>query len=347
MPPTPTTAEPRPRMVAPVLPPFVERPGDRDRARHIATEAVARGLDDVYFVGCGGSLASSYPVCCLLEDRATGFAVHHLTSSEFVLRRLRRLGPRSLVAVATHTGTTPETLAAVDRARATGVPAIVGYTRDADSPLGRAVDEVFEYGPAKTAWDAKHVQLAHLGHALLDVTGAGLGRAEVEAAYDAVPEVLPGAIDEAEPLCAEIARELRDAPIVYVLGAGPLEATAYALSMCYLQEMQWMHSAAYNAGEFLHGAFEVATADVPYIVFVGEDETRPMAERALAFLRRYVRHVYVIDARDLSLPGIPAAMHAEIGVLALGAVSTRLAQHFEAARDHDLSTRRYMFTVEY
>jgi fructoselysine-6-P-deglycase FrlB-like protein len=270
-----------------------------------------------------------------------------MTANEFNYRKPRRLGPNSLVVVTSFTGTTPETLVAVETARNAGVPTIIGLTNRADCPLGEAVDEVFACGTAKTAWDAREIFLAHLAHGLLEASGAEEDARAIAQAYDALPVAIPQAIAEMDDACHDIAEALQDEPIIYVLGSGPVEGTAYCFAMCYLQEMQWIHAAAFNAGEFLHGAFEVTTEQVPFIVFVGEDETRPMAERALAFLKRYTPKVHVIDSRDFSLPGVPDSMRAEIAPIALGAISTRLAQHFEAVREHDLSTRRYMFAVDY
>jgi len=334
-------------LVKPIRHPFVEAPGDRERARRLAHHAVERGIDSVYFIGCGGSLSAFGPIHYMLDCKAADFTAFEMTSNEFNYRRPRHLGSRSLVVVASSTGTTPETLAAIETARTAQVPAVIGLTTDAESPLAKAVDDVFAYGVVKTAWDPRGILLAHMGHGLLEASGVVEDARAIADAYDALPEALPRAIEETEGLCRDIAGTLQAEPIIYVLGAGPLESTAHLLSMCYLQEMQWIHSASFNAGEFLHGALEVVTDDVAFIVFLGEDETRPMGERALSFLNGYTHKVHVIDSRNLSLPGVPESVRAEIAPIALGAIVTRLAQHFEAARDHDLATRRYMFTVEY
>ena len=92
---------------------------------------------------------------------------------------------------------------------------------------------------------------------------------------------------ETEELNATIARELRDAPVIYVIGAGPNHGIAYCLAMCYLQEMQWKDAASFDAAEFLHGAMEVVTEDTAVIQYLGEEATRPIDERAKAFLERY------------------------------------------------------------
>ena len=152
---------------------------------------------------------------------------------------------------------------------------------------------------------------------------------------------------ESDPQCHQIATQWKDEPITYVLASGPNYGVAYCLAMCYLQEMQWMHAASFNAGEFFHGAFEVATDQTPWLVWLGEDDTRPMAERALTFLKQYAKKTIAVDSRDLSLPGVEPRQRPIVTPLALSTVMTRLPQHYEAVRGHSLEQRRYMFKVDY
>lgn len=335
------------RQVRPINPPFVEDPALRTRLNAVAQEVVDGGVTNVFFVGAGGSLLAGQPAFLMLEERATRLNVSLVQSDEFNHRPPRRLGPSSLVVVASHTGTTPETVRAIETARRASAGRVIAFTRDAASPLGTGADEVFAYGATKFAWGAKGVLFAHLAHALLAASGEPDDKDAVTAAYDALPSALLSALDELEGRCAAIADALHDEVITYVLGAGPLQSVAYGVAMCYMQEMLWMHAASFNAGEFFHGAFEVVTGDVPVLLLTGEDATRPMADRARTFLAQYTRKLHEVDTRTLTLPGVPPSMRGEIGTLAMDAFITRLAQHLEAARDHDLATRRYMFTVEY
>ena len=66
--------------------------GERDRAREVTARIVERGIDNVYFVGCGGSLYATYPVHFLLDTVAEHLNVFRLTSNEFNFRRPRQLG---------------------------------------------------------------------------------------------------------------------------------------------------------------------------------------------------------------------------------------------------------------
>lgn len=318
----------------------------RERANEITAELVAGGVDSLYFVGCGGSLLATYPMQFEFDTRSSRVPAFTFTSNEFNFRRPRQLGERSVVVVASHTGSTRETVRAITTAKEAGAT-VLGVTRTASSALGSGVDHVFTYESDHTVWEAKQTLLANIGWGLLEALGDAEGRSTIDAAYDALPQAILTAHEEQDSRSHIIAEQLKDEPIIYVLGAGPVEGLARCLSMCYLQEMQWMHSGAFNAGEFFHGAFEVVVDDVPVIVFAGEDATRPMAQRAVDFLSKYTSKLHVVDSTQLSLPGVEGSARGEVAPIVLGSIVSRLAKHFENVRGHDLSQRRYMTKVEY
>jgi fructoselysine 6-phosphate deglycase len=302
---------------------------------------------DVFLVGCGGSLCSAFAAQYVLETQAPGLSVFQLTSHEFLLRRPARLDESSLVLLGSHTGTTAETVDAARMARAAGVRAIAAVTREASSPLAQAADVAFTYGSEKTVWPAQQILNLQVAYGLLEATGVELDYAGIRRALGAMPEALLAAVAAQDDASHEIAARLQDEPITYVLGAGAHYGAAYGLAMCYLQEMQWKHAASFNAAEFFHGAFEIVTAEIPVLVMLGEDATRPIAERALAFVQRYSEKVATLDTRGVELPGVPDAQRDVVSPLILMAWVSRLAAHYEDVRGHDLDLRRYMTKVAY
>ena len=322
--------------------------GQRPAIEAFAAGVVRRGLSDVFLLGSGGGLLTHEGLQYLLEQRATAFAVFALSANEFIYRHPARLGHGSLAVVASNTGTTPEVVAAARFAREHGAT-VASVTRKPDSPLAEASDVAWTYLDDKGVGDPKSLQLAILGLALLRESG-GMDADEYAAhirTLEVLPEAMLAACRETEDLNAQIASALKNEPVIYVIGAGPNHGTAYCLAMCYLQEMQWKHAASFDAAEFLHGAMEVVTAETAVIQYLGEEATRPIDERAQAFLRKYAEKAFYVDARDLALPGIEPAMRPFASHFALDAVMSRLSQHFEAATGHDLENRRYMFQVEY
>jgi fructoselysine 6-phosphate deglycase len=315
----------------------------------IVAQAASDGIRTLFFVGCGGSLYASSPIGDVMAAKGRSVVTYRMDSNEFVYGPPARLGPDSLVVVGSHTGTTPETIKAIEVARAHGARAVLAITRDRDSPLAAGADHAFTYGSKKTVWEPKQIYLAQVGHGVLLASGDET-QAEHDAALDAyggLAGAILDAIAASDDYFTEMATALVSEPVIYILAAGPATDVARCLSMCYLQEMQWLHSAAFNAGEFFHGAFEVVTDQNGVILLLGQDHSRPIAERARTFLDKYAKRTWTVDLADLALPGIPQAHRGEVGPLVLGALASRIAQHFEAVTGHDLNTRRYMFKVEY
>ena len=322
--------------------------GQRPEIEALANRVVAAGLNNVFLTGSGGGLLTHTPVQYLLERGTQRFPVFAHSANELIYRRPAALGPGSLVLACSHTGTTPEVVEAAMTAKAAGAT-VVAYTRHAESPLAQASDTAFTYGGDLGYGDPKQFAEALTALAILRETG-DLAPEAYDAhvrALTALPEVLLEVVREGEDLNHRIAEALKDAPIIYVLGSGPNVGVAYCLSMCYLQEMQWKHAAHFDAAEFLHGAMEVVTDETAVILYLGEEATRPIDERAKRFLEKYTQRAFFVDARDFTLTGIEPDMRPFVSTYVLFAMQSRLAEHFEAVRGHDLKTRRYMFKVDY
>lgn len=318
----------------------------RPAIEEVMRDVVERGVRNVFLVGSGGSLASLYAAHYELDRKGAAFAVSILSSGEFNARRPATLGRGSLVIAASHRGITPETVEAARFARKAGAT-VIAVTRDESSPLARAATNALPYHRDLVSTDAKHVLLAILVGQLLERTRVEGDYSATRRALDAVPAALATGVREREEANAAIARRLAGEPIVYVIGSGPSYGTAYAFAMCYLQESQWMHAAAFTGAEFFHGAFEVVDESVPVIVILDESDARPLSERALAFVQRYSATTFAIDSRDLTLPGIEPALRPLITPIAIAAVVGRLGAHFAAVSGHGFDDRRYMFKVEY
>jgi fructoselysine-6-P-deglycase FrlB-like protein len=295
-----------------------------------------KGLKNVYFVGAGGSLICSYPAHYILQARSA-VPAFQLQSDELNCQTPRLMGEGSLVVLASYTGTTKETVAAAKTAKATGAT-VIAVAKEG-SPLAEAVDVAF-----RGKSDLFELLVAY---AVLQAAGELPESADVDAAVQALPKALLSAVEQSEERLAAVAAAYKDAPFTYVLASGPSYNWAYGFAMCFLQEMQWKQAAGYNSGEFFQGAFEMVQEDTAVILWLGEDASRPMGERARRFLETYAPAHQVIDVKELELPGVPEAVRGDLSPLVIGALADRLAQHYESQRGHDLETRRYMFKVDY
>lgn len=316
----------------------------RERVAQVAKVAANRARN-LFLVGCGGSL-NDFSAVWYRCDQSAKIPTFCLNSEEFNRRSPVLLGRESVVLVASHNGTTKETIEAARRSRAAGAR-VIGFTKNETTPLAAECDDVFTYDSDRTILAPKQLLIGLMVTALLRETDAELDYAAIEQAYAAVPAAFEKAIEEAEANLHETAVAFGGESLTYVLSAGPNQGAGYGFAMCYLMEMQWKHAAWFNANEFLHGAFEVVQPDTPVLLFKGEDETRPVIDRVEAFLTKNTKRCRIIDSKDYSLPGVPASMRGEISPLLLATLSKRLAEHYQAVTGHALTDRRYMFKTTY
>jgi fructoselysine 6-phosphate deglycase len=310
--------------------------GEREAIAEAIAPVVGSGLRNVYFVGAGGSIICSYPAHYVLQQRGS-IPAFQIQSDELNCSVPSLMGPGSLVVLASYTGKTKETVQAAKTAKATGAT-VIGAAK-AGSPLADALDVNF-------AGKSDIFELL-VAYAVLEATGADLDAGALKATLEALPSAVLEAVKESEEHLAEVADAFKDEPITYVLGSGPCYGWAYGLAMCFLQEMQWKDAAAFNTGEFFQGAFEVVNDDTAVLLWLGEDASRPMAERGKRFLETYCKKAQYVDVADLALSGIPKEFRGDVSGIVVGALANRLAQHYEALRGHDLEQRHYMFKVDY
>jgi len=319
----------------------------RDLTREIAAEARRRDVDTVLFAGVGGSWASSVAATVALGSRATPFGVQNVNAAEFPLTHLGRTGRRTLMIASSHSGGTPETVAAAQAAAKAGA-LVVSVARDADNELAAAAQFSLVYGSESTATGGKYELLEEMACSLLEAYGIHDGIAELRAALDRIPEATEAAVAEQEDATREAVARLYDADNIFVLGTGRMLGLAYMLSVCYLVEMQRQKSTHLNSADFFHGPFEIVDERSTRVIhLMSEDETRPISERVNAFLSRYGREHYVVDPAGLTLAGIDPAMRGKVAHIPMASVASRIAYHFEPLTGHDLDTRRYMHKVEY
>lgn len=318
----------------------------RGTTQRIAAAAASRGIRRVLFVGMGGSWASSVPVALQLQTSGLPLSTFNINAAEFSSLWLPGVGPSDLIIAASHSGATPETVAAAEAARSRGA-LVVSVAIDASNALSDTADFNLVYGSNRSITSSKYVLLSELAYSLCESAGTDDDFLGGRKALDAIPMATLTATEAVDGHLKEIAESYGEADNIFVLASGPFTGLAYLLSVCYFVEMQWKKSTHFATGDFFHGPFELASHDQPYIIFAGEDATRAHAERAMAFLDGHNPNYRVLDAQGLVLPGIdPAARHL-VQHIPMASITMRLADHFEAATGHDLDERRYMHKVEY
>lgn len=302
-------------------------------------------IENIFLVGCGGSLAVMLPTKYIL-DELSDITTNVYNASEFINLKPKTFTKNSLVIVSSYSGKTPETVKAAQMAKKLGAPTI-GFMGKADTPLGEAVDFAFANHAEVGVTDSKIIMIYQILFNILKIRGEYDGYDEFMKALDTLPENLVKVKDTVEQRAADFAQENKDEKYFMVLGSGILYGEAYAQAICIFEEMQWIHAQPINSGEFFHGSFELVREDTNIIILKGEDLSRPLGDRAEKFSKKYSKKVTVLDMKEFELDGVDEKFRGYLSPLVCSAVLDRYSKNLADVRNHPLSTRKYMGLVEY
>jgi fructoselysine 6-phosphate deglycase len=320
----------------------------KNQVQQALAEVEKRNISSVFFVACGGSSAIMYPSKYVIDREAKVLDAHLFSANEFIHRNHAKLGSNSLVILCSHSGTTPETVEAAKFARSKGALA-VSLTNVEASPLALASDVVLKYqwGEGANAFTTNYSVLYQLVFGVLKVVENNEKASIVEESLENLQNVYEKAAALYQSKAEAFGQDYKDEKIIYTMASGVNYGVAYSYAICILMEMQWVHSHAIHAGEYFHGPFEIIDEETPFIILLGLDETRPLEERALEFSKRYGKKLVVLDAKDFDFTGVAEEVQGYIAPLVLNYVLRKYADQLAEARNHPLSKRRYMWTVEY
>ncbi|MGN6199574.1 SIS domain-containing protein [Humibacter sp.] len=299
-----------------------------------------RGVQNVYFIGSGGSYADMLPYEFLLRTRSS-IPTRAVIGPEFALAPDTSFGEGTLAVFASATGTTPDVNKVIEWAKAQGAYT-VGFTGEADSPFASALDRVF-----LSDAHSYDIQLLLLLTKLLNTRGEFDDYERFADQLALLPELLVDVAKKADSPASVFANKHKDDEYLFLVGSGNLWGYTYLYSMCVLEECQWLHTTRVHAAEFFHGSLELIDKDTPVILFFGEDETRPLMDRVRNFVERYSDDVTIFDTLDYPLEGFDGSYRALIAPLVIGTAASRLSIHLELVRNHRLDLRRYYRVVEY
>jgi len=318
----------------------------RNQAASLGIDLARGGVRRLFFVGCGAPNKVMAVSKYWIEHVAQELEVRLYYPAEFIRLNPPALDDGTLVILGSDSGATPETVE-VAEFLSQRLCITVGITQATDSPLAQAVDHPLPYGKSRQGYYARYIaQQALVGGLLKELEGWAL-HDDVMQALGALPGALADAMEANEARAAEEARAYKDDRVLYLVGAGPCFSTAYVSAVCMLMEMQWMHSHPIEAAEFFHGPFEIVDETTPLILLVGEDPSRPVAERVVRFCKRYTERLMIYDSADFEMKGISKEARPLVAPFVVQAALDRLVEHLAVWHDHPLTTRRYMGKVAY
>jgi fructoselysine-6-phosphate deglycase len=275
--------------------------------------------------------------------RLSPFPVRSAIASELVVSGDAILGANSAVVFTSVTGTSEDMLQAVEYVKAQGALTI-GFTGAADNPLAVSVDVPLITQPKAWPFD---IQMLLLLTRLLSNRGEFAGYDKLADELTALPAALVKVAADSEEKGRLFAEAHRDTDYHFLIGGGVLWASTYLYSMCVLEEMQWLRTTRVDSAEFFHGSLELLEKDTSVLILQGEDETRPLTERARAFATRISDDVTVFDVKDYELAGISQEFRGLLGPIVLDTALNRVTKHLARVRNHPDDTRRYYRVLDY
>lgn len=314
--------------------------GLRNQIEGVVESLLDRGVKNIYFIGSGGSYADMLPYEYLMRSRST-MPARSAIGPEFALAPDATFGEGSLAVFGSATGTTDDVNKVIEFAKSKGAYTI-GFTGEAESPFAKALDHVF-----LSSSHSYDVQLLLFLAKLMSKRGEFADYEMFADQLALLPSLLLDVATQAEPAAEAFAEKHKNTDYHFLVGSGNVWGYTYLYSMCVLEECQWLHTTRVHAAEFFHGSLELIEKDTSVILFIGEDETRPLMDRVEKFATKYSDDVSTFDTADYPLTGIDAQYRALLSPLVIGTIAGRISKHLEKVRDHDLSLRRYYRVVEY
>lgn len=307
---------------------------------------LAPGIDRIYLVACGSANRAMLGIKYWLEHYSPGIEVRRYFPAELMAIDPPRLDGRTLVLLASKSGTTPETVAAAHWLNEKPCQ-LVAFSQYADKPLARAVPRHFVVGDTSESFAAMFMLMqALIGGVMAQKDGWPLGD-KLLSSLDALPAAMCDAAEQNEARAAADAGLYAKDRNFYHVASGPGFTTAYVFGVCILMEMLWLHSYPIEAAEFFHGPFEIVDRSTPLILITGEDPSRPLMERVKSFCDTHAERVMAYDSRDFAMAGIAPEIRPIVAPYILQAALKRMAAHLSMLHAQPLTTRRYMWKVPY
>lgn len=318
----------------------------RGEIEKVVDEIQQKGFDGIYFIGIGGTWASSLQVEVYMRGRSA-LPVYVENAAEFITTGNKRFTKDSIVIFSSVTGSTEEMVKAVEKAREIGAK-VFGFVDKADAEIVKLCDWCISYP------ENEQLKFFMVANRLMYNNGEfpdydRYNKEMEENLAVALVEVEKKADEWATGYAKEVYDYVKANPDMphYFVGSGDQWGATYSYAMCYWEEQLWIRTKSITCAEFFHGMLEVVEAETPVTLFMGEDEQRPLAERVAAFLPRVCKNYAIIDSKDYELKGISPEFRGSISHLVMHAVNNRVDAHLEDEFRHPMVIRRYYRQFEY
>lgn len=319
---------------------------EKENAAKLGSELGKKGYKRLFLVACGAPNRTMSVIEYWIRRYTSNLEVRRYFPSEFIHQNPKSIDDKTLIIIGSHSGTTKETVASAEFVKDKPCTTVC-ITQKSNSPLAKKVHKTLIYGESKQGYSSFFILILALISAFLKEIDDWPYHQEIMSSLDALPSALADAIESVEEKAIKQARSFKDDTLLYVIGGGPMYSAAYVFGVCILAESQWMHVIPIVAAEFFHGAFEAVDGNIPVFILLGEDPSRPEAERAVRFCKRFTDRLVVYDSQNFEMKGVYPKVRPLVAPHIMVAALRRFAEHLAVWHKQPLSTRRYMGRMEY
>lgn len=301
----------------------------------------------VFFVGCGAPNRVMSSVRYWVDKYSENLETHLYFPAEFIEQQPAKLSSDSLVILISESGSTQEVVQAAQFVKENSDCQTISISSKEDAVIAQFTKHHFAYLQGMVGFEAKFMLLMAIMSSYLNEKGDWDLHTMIMKGIKALPEALALAEWTTIQKNDWLADLYKEEDFYMITASGPCYPVAYSLGVCILMEALWVRMFEGEAAEFFHGPFEIIDPTTPVILFIGEDPSRPIAERVKRFLENQTKKIIVYDSVEYRMEGIPEQARPMLAPYILGAASYGFADALSKRRGQPLTTRRYMGKVDY
>ena len=268
------------------------------------TQLLAADYQQILFTGCGSTYYLSQAAAALFQEM-TGRLARAVPAGELVFNPAVTLSTgKTLLVAVSRSGSTSETVKAVEQFKAQNRGPILAITNYADQPLAGLADLALVIEKGQEMSVAQTRSFASMYVAATAVSLLAAGREDLRQLMRKLPEAGDRLIAHSAALAREIGENL-ELDRFYFLGSGSRYGLANEISL-KMKEMTLSHSEPFHFLEFRHGPMSMANSSA-LVVGLLSDANRTQEQKVLSEME-------ALGARTFSLADTGALVNFESGL---------------------------------
>lgn len=315
-----------------------------EQAQNGLTQLFEADYDQVLFTGCGSTYYLSLAAAALFQQMTGRLARavpggELLLNSETAVAQNSILRHKTLLVAVSRSGSTTETVRAVEQFKKQNPGPVIAITNYADQPLTGLADLplVIEKGQEESV--AQTRSFASMYVAATAMTMLAAGAEHLRRAMNQLPEAGARLLARYEPLAREFGEAL-SFDRFYFLGSGARYGLACEVNL-KMKEMTLTHSEPFHFLEFRHGPMSMVN-EKTVVVGLLSDTNRPHEAKVLEEMRALGATVAALGESDADVSfesGIPEPVRGVLylPVLQLMAFYRSLAKDLNPDRPNNLT----------